>query len=107
MFLLKKCSSISQNRSKYQIVKTVIDDLDLYGLLAGGAPADEFDSESREIANRITKDITPHQIAGVIANVFNKAFDLHAQDDEFTEPASRIWALLQSGDSENGNHLVS
>ena len=97
----------SGGKSIYRIVKTVIDDLDLYGILEGGAPADEFDRESREIANRISKNRTPHQIAGVIADVFNKAFDLHAQDDEFTEPASRIWALLQSRDSENGNHLVS
>ena len=97
-----KYSSLPLEEAIYQMVKTVIDDLDLYSLLAGGAPADEFDSESREIANRITKDITPHQIAGVIANVFNKAFDLHAQADEFTEPANTIWALLQSRDSING-----
>lgn len=89
-------------KSIYRIVKTVIDELDLYGLLAGGAPADEFDNESREIANRISKHRTPHQIARVIADVFNKAFDLHAKADEFTEPASKIWTLLQSRDSENG-----
>jgi len=37
--------------SKYQLVKKAIDKLDVYGLLEGGAPDDEFDSESKEIAD--------------------------------------------------------
>ena len=96
-----KYSSLPLEEAIYQMVKTVIDDLDLYSLLAGGAPADEFDRESREIACRISKDTTPHQIAGVMADVFNEAFDLHAKADEFTEPANTIWTLLQSRDSKN------
>lgn len=85
------------NKCIFLIVKSVIDRFDLYGLSEGGAPEDEFDEESREIANRISKDRTPEQIAVVIADVFNKAFDLCDSPDIFIKPAKKIKVLLSQG----------
>lgn len=35
---------------KFSTVKKYIDQMDYYALLAGGAPSDEFDMESKEIS---------------------------------------------------------
>ena len=78
----------------YQVVKFAIDEFDFYGLLKDGCPADEFDAESKAIAKRISKEDTESQIAKVIADVFNKAFDCHLQASDYIEPAKRIKSLL-------------
>ena len=53
MNLLKRlfhCKAASKDgtldESVFLVVKSVIDELDVYGLLEGGAPSDEFDIES-------------------------------------------------------------
>ena len=89
----------------FLIVKSVIDELDLFRLLKGGAPSDEFDVESKDISNRISKDLTPGEIAIVIADVFNNSFDLNSQPSEYIKPATIIKELLQPkeiGDSADG-----
>lgn len=58
----------------FEIVKKAIDGINLYGLLPE-APSDEFDSESRKIAGRITVNSTVEEIAQIICDVFSKAFD--------------------------------
>ena len=80
--------------SKYQLVKKAIDKLDVYGLLEGGAPDDEFDSESKEIADRISESDSVMQIAEVITDVFNKAFDLHDKPSVYYSTAEEIKHLL-------------
>lgn len=98
------------DRCTFLIVKSVIDELDLYCLLEGGAPSDEFDIESKEISSRILNISTPEQIASVIAEVFNKYFDLHSQPSEYIKPATRIKELLQPkkvGGSSDGKDTVS
>ncbi len=40
--------------TKYLIVKKYIDEMNYCSLLSGGAPDNEFDSESQEISDRIT-----------------------------------------------------
>ena len=80
--------------SKYQLVKKAIDKLDVYGLLEGGAPDDEFDSESKEISDRISESDSIIQIAEVITDVFNKAFDLHDKPSVYYSTAEEIRHLL-------------
>ena len=80
--------------SKYQLVKKAIDKLDVYGLLEGGGPDDEFDSESKEIADRISESDSIIQIAEVITDVFNKAFDLHDKPSAYYSTAEEIKRLL-------------
>lgn len=107
------CSEDSRgpgDRSIFLIVKSVIDEWDLYGLLENGAPSDEYDIESREISHRISKNCTPEEIASVIAEVFNKYFDLHSQPSEYIKPATKIKELLQpkeSGGRSDGEDIVS
>lgn len=67
---------------KFEIVKKYIDELDYYGLLAQGSPADEFDRESTIIAYQINKNMTAEDIAFIIADTFFEAFD-----GEDAEPA--------------------
>lgn len=73
-----------------QIVKRHIDALDYYGLLAGGAPRDEFAGESRQIAERITSDMTAEQIEAIIADVLYSAFAPDAPIVDLLPTAQRI-----------------
>lgn len=97
-------------KSVFLVVKSVIDELDVYGLLEGGAPSDEFDIESREISHRISKNHSPEKIASVIAKVFNKYFDLHSRSSEYIKVATKIKELLlqkEIRDSSDGEDTVS
>ena len=84
--------------SKYQLVKKAIDELDVYGLLEGGAPDDEFDYESKQISDRISESDSIIQIAKAITDVFNKAFGLHDKPSVYNSRAEEIKHLL-SGES--------
>lgn len=81
--------------SKFQAVKSVIDSLDIYCLLSSGAPDDEFDLESREIAEQINEDDSYVQVARVIAAVINKYFGEHRKPADYYEAAMKIKQLLQ------------
>jgi len=59
----------------FETVKKYIDEKDPMRLLAMGAPDDEYDIESRKIAERITMQMSFEEIANIIANVINKSFD--------------------------------
>jgi len=59
----------------FRIVRRHIDRMDYYGLLAGGAPADEFDIESRAISEKIHAEQSVVEIADIIAKVFNSQFN--------------------------------
>ena len=102
--------------SKYQLVKKAIDELDVYGLLEGGAPDDEFDSESKEISDRISEKDSIIQIAEVITDVFNKAFDFHDKPSVYYSTAEEIRHLLTGesldeiiciGKRENGSWIAN
>ena len=101
--------------SKYQLVKKAIDKLEEYGLLEGGATDDEFDSESKEISDRISESDSIIQIAEVITDVFNKAFDLHEKPSVYYSTAEEIRHLLTGesldeiiciGKRENGSWIA-
>ncbi len=80
----------------FEIVKKYIDEKDPVRLLAMGAPDDEYDIESRKIAERITVQHSAEEIAGIIAEVINKAFDREHSPDLYIEVAQKIRKELES-----------
>jgi hypothetical protein len=74
----------------FGIVKEVIDEYDPCGLLSLGAPADEYDLESRKIADRIQKDSTTDEISVVISDVFNKMFNKKFPQNYFSRESLDI-----------------
>ena len=80
--------------TKYSIVKKYIDEMDYLSLLAGGAPGDEFDSESQEISDKITYAHTEQDIANVIADIFSRTFDDKNEAGYFIDCARKIYTDL-------------
>ena len=80
----------------FLVVKKHIDQMDYYALLAGGAPSDEFDGESRKISTRIHPEQTVQEIAKIIAEVFNTSFDEHDNVAVFLHVAEQIKKELVS-----------
>ena len=58
----------------YAAVKRCVDEWDPYGLLEIGAPEDEFDTESRMVAERISPGLTAEEIAEAVNSVFSDQF---------------------------------
>lgn len=96
----KKQLKVSEESMKddilFQIVKKQIDAIDVYDLLAGGAPKDEFDSESKMIATRIEKGMTAYRIAEIIAQVMNEQFEEIFSTNEFMSYAEAIEKFLNN-----------
>jgi hypothetical protein len=57
-----------------QVVRTVINEWDPYGLLKIGCPKDEFDSEVASIVSQIPRIDSPIAAAHAISRVFGDAF---------------------------------
>lgn len=74
----------------YTIVKSAIDRADPDGLLAIGAPSDEYDSESEEIAKKISENDSVENIAETAAKVFSRTFNAAFSPDRFMEAAAEI-----------------
>ena len=74
----------------FRVVKRHVDIMDYHGLLAGGAPADEFDAESREISEKIHCEQSAVEIAAIIAQVFNSQFNEHDAALAFLPIAEKI-----------------
>ena len=79
---------------KFLVVKKFIDQMDYYALLAGGAPSDEFDIESKKISEVIRCDHSAQEITSIIASVFNKQFGEHNDASVFLSVAERIKSEL-------------
>ena len=58
----------------YTVVKSCVDAWDPLGLIAGGAPPDEYECEIRMIAERIFPGDAADKIAEVVDDVFSKMF---------------------------------
>ena len=82
--------------SKYEVIKKYIDEFDYYSLLEGGAPQDEFDSYSRELAGLITENDSVEDIALRIAETMDKAFGEEIDPEKFLETAQKVKADLKA-----------
>lgn len=87
--------------NRFEIVKKCIDEYDYYDLLACGAPNDEFDSYSRELANTITEKDSVEDIARIIAETMDKAFAEEINPEKYMETARLIRTELYGEDSSN------
>jgi valyl-tRNA synthetase len=75
----------------FEIVKKVIDEWDVYSLLSGGAPKNEFDVESKDISNKISIESSVQDIANIISRFFTDAFENeHFTVENCFEAASKI-----------------
>lgn len=83
----------------YPIVKKYIDQYDYYGLLADGAPNDEFETEAEMISRQINRDSSVQEIASVIASVMGRMFSNKETLEAFEETAELIHdKIASSGD---------
>jgi hypothetical protein len=78
----------------FDIVKKAIDEWDPYGLLSAEALSDEFDHESRSIANKISRESSVKDIAIIISKVFSSAFE-SVSADECREAAEKITGAMR------------
>ena len=81
--------------SVFEVVKKYIDILDVIGLLDMGAPKDEYDVESRMIAERITTNISSDELSEIMATVFSKMFDREMDKNTFIQTAENIISELK------------
>jgi hypothetical protein len=65
-----------------KVVSKAVNEFDPLGLLAGGAPSDEFESEIKEIALFLTENVDCSQVAlaAAIQNVFRNSFGSYNSD---------------------------
>lgn len=77
---------VKHNYEFFPIVKGHVDKLDILGTRL----LDEYDIESLEICDSITKDDTQEHIASVIANVFSKKIGNNYYSKEFLKTAAEI-----------------
>ena len=91
------------------VVARVIRSWDPYGLLAGGAPSDEFDAEIAAVTAQIHRIAGPADAAHVVSRVFSNAFDA----DTFAvgrcrDVGERLFAaLIESNLIESSDELES
>lgn len=83
----------------FGIVKKAIDELNPYGLLPE-APNDEFDSESRRIAEKINKNSTVEEIAEIISEVLSKAFDANFRAKNCMPTAEKIYKSIGTDNND-------
>lgn len=75
-------------------VKRAIDALDPMGLLDIGAPSDEYDELARDVASLIHADMSPRQIARLMAKEFSEDFGEHFSSSQFLPAAEEITTAL-------------
>ena len=61
-------------KTKFEIVKKYVDEMDYMDLLSLGCPKNEYDGESEKIASDIRFDMSVEEIASIIDNVFVNSF---------------------------------
>jgi hypothetical protein len=77
-------------------VTSVVHCWDPYGLLAGGAPSDEFDPEIAQVVTRIPHIHTAQDAANALSLVFSEAFEPDLFTPELClQPGSQLYTLLK------------
>lgn len=80
--------------SNFLIIKKFIDEYDFYSLLEHGAPKDEFDSYSRELADKISFKDSVENIAERIAVLLDNAFSEEIRPEKYINIAEKIKKAL-------------
>lgn len=80
-----------------QVVASVVRDWDPYGLLASGAPADEFDSEIAAVISQIPRIKTEKEAVLALSRVFSSAFEPERfTPDDCTAAGRKLFAALSA-----------
>ena len=82
-----------------KIVRAAIHRIDPYGLLEGGSPEDEFDSEIRSITNQLQRCKTESDIAHAIARTLTSSFGEKFDPSEFREESNRVFLELKENEN--------
>jgi hypothetical protein len=78
-----------------EVVGAVVQEWDPYGLIAGGAPADEFDSEIAAVVTQIPRIKTEKEATLALSRVFSSAFEATCfQPEHCTEAGKKLFAAL-------------
>ena len=105
----KTSAVFSEEKSLFDIIKSQIDHMDCEGLLEIGAPSDEYDCETAEIAAQLHPNMDIHQIASVIAEVITANFNRPFSSASFIRCAAIIkeqYAELYQRQGDN-MHIVN
>lgn len=81
---------LGKEPSVFDIVKVAIDNLDCEHLLEIGAPADEYDGESCQIAALLRPEYEITRIASTITEVMSHSFNTKYEVDSFFTAAAQI-----------------
>ena len=91
----------------FKIVKRCIDKWDPYCLLESGCPRDEFDIESRMIAQRISPTSSADEVIHVISEVFSAQFESqYFGVDDCTEVGLKIHTKLSKLKQRRASFLL-
>ena len=78
-------------RDAIAVATAVISDWDPYGLIAGGAPKDEFEGEVSRIVAEARDGHTSEILAFVVSEVFSSRFEPEAFPVETCLPVASRW----------------
>lgn len=91
-----KIRIVSKNGSYeelFSVVKDVLKEIDMYGLIENGAPEDEFDTEAEMIVEKIKPGSSIEDISGIIADVLNKMFGVNIDRLKYLKEAKKIYEV--------------
>lgn len=83
-----------KHKRAFNIVRKHINNWDTLGLLAGGAPLDEYDIETTSVVNALPKVKNQIDLANIIKNAFDKAFDVEHRVEDCMRVSEVIWEEL-------------
>lgn len=79
------------------VVKSAIDKFDPYFLRPGqDAPADEYDGESKRIAEKLYLGVSKERIEEIIAEEFTRSFNQKFTKEVCNSPALEIYEYLNN-----------
>jgi hypothetical protein len=85
------------NKRAREIVGSVVREWDPYGLLACGAPADEFDSEIAAVVTQIPRIKTEKEAVLALSRVFSSAFEAERfTPEDCTTAGKKLFAVLSA-----------
>jgi hypothetical protein len=89
----------AEYRSALSVVRTVIHQWDPYGLLAEGAPRDEFDREIASVVSQISRIKSSKDASRVVSRVFSSSFERNLfRPDHCAEVGENLYAALKAHD---------
>lgn len=91
-----------------ELVGSVVREWDPYSLIAGGAPADEFDSEIAAVVTQIPRIKTEKEAVSALSRVFSSAFEADRFAlEQCTDAGKKLFAALSANGFVAGQPLTN